>query len=175
MKRPIVLYDAAVLRRKADIIKSITPDIQALAVDLIDTMKALHALGIAAPQIGSSLRMFISCVEGEDNEGGPILGEPVVFINPKLSAPSAREEIKNEGCLSLPNIRGDVARPYSILVEALDLHGHTFKKLLHGYPARVIMHENDHLNGVLFIDRVSKKTRRLLEPLCQKLKASQQV
>lgn len=173
MKKKLTYFGNPILRKKSEYIDTINEDIRKIARDLIDTVKALDGAGLAAPQIGISLRIFVICFEnGADKEGMPIMtSEPQVFINPKLTISDSKIVSLNEGCLSIPNIRDEVKRPETIIVEAMDLEGKVFKETATGWRARVIMHENDHLNGVLFIDRLDPKTRKLLQPTVRKIKS----
>jgi peptide deformylase len=166
---PLAYYGDPVLRKKAAPINAITEDVVRLAEEMVETMNACDGWGLAAPQVHHSVRLFVMRLpieKGEELE----LGEAVVFINPKLSAFSQETLRAPEGCLSIPTLRADVDRSREIMVEYTDLEGKTTKKLFTGWAARVIMHENDHLDGVLFIDRLSKEERSLLEPSLQNLK-----
>ena len=99
-----------------------------------------------------------------------MLGPAEVYINPKLSNPSKNKETMQEGCLSVPQIHEEVERPISIDIEALDLNGNQIKTTVTGFKARELMHENDHLNGVLFIDRLSPRLRKLITPYLDNIK-----
>ncbi len=169
MLLPLVYYGDRQLRASSQPILEITPEIRALVENMIETMDARHGIGLAAPQVGYLLRLFVLRNYIENAEGDLSVSEPRVYINPKLSQPSSETEIASEGCLSIPGIRGDVERPLSILVEATDLEGNRFEERVVGYNARVRMHENDHLNGVLFIDRMDPDSRRKLEPLLKQI------
>jgi len=163
-------YGDPVLRQKAKPVEEITDEIRQLALDMIETMLACKGIGLAATQVGHLLRIFVSNVDYEDEEGEVLLCDPVVYINPVISNPSDMLVERSEGCLSIPKLNALVARPLSIEVEAMDLDGNLFKKECYGYLARNIMHENDHLNGVLFIDRIKGKRRTLLEPELRRIK-----
>ncbi len=161
-----------VLRQKSKHIDTINKEVRETAQDLIDTVKALDGAGLAAPQIGIALRIFVICFEnGEDKDRMPVKSnEPQVFINPKVKLVDSKSATLEEGCLSIPNICENVVRPETIIVEAMDLDGKVFKETATGWRARVIMHENDHLNGVLFIDRLDPKIRKTLQPVLRKIK-----
>lgn len=163
MKLPVYKYAAEVLRKRALPVDEITPEIIQLAKDMIETMIASDGVGIAAPQIGKSLRIFVRRDEVLESNGTYTLGPPEVIINPHLSKPSAEKEAMLEGCLSLPGLHVEVARPKSIHLRYQNLKGEWVEEDLHGFIARVTMHENDHLNGVLTIDRMDKKERKKLE------------
>jgi len=175
MKRSVFTYGEAVLRKKAAPVTEITDEVRTLVTDMLDTMEMKDhiALGLAAPQVGVSLAIFIAAVSlkgGTDEQGHPLLTTPRVFINPKLSKPSKETSIELESCFSLPGISGEVERPNEITVTAMDLDGNTFEERLVGFPARVIMHENDHLNGTLYIDRMDPKKRKELQEELHTLK-----
>lgn len=172
MKKKLTYFGNPVLRKRSEPINTINEEICQIAQDLIDTVKALNGAGLAAPQIGISLRIFVICFEnGVDKEGMPIMSsEPQVFINPQIKLSNSKSVSLEEGCLSIPNIREEVVRPETIIVEATGLDGKVFKETATGWRARVIMHENDHLNGVLFIDRLDPKTRKILQPVLRKIK-----
>lgn len=170
MIRPLAYYGEPVLRRKASPVEKITPEIHALVNDMYETMRANDGAGLAAPQVHKSLRLFIVCIDKEGPHGTWIPGELEVFINPKLSEPSDKLISLAEGCLSIPKLRGVVARPESIVIEAMNLKGEIFIKKAHGIEARAIMHENDHINGVLYIDRLDLRQRQEMEPYLRKIK-----
>ncbi len=164
MLLPVVIFGDPILRKKALPLEEITEDLQRLAQDMLETMDANHGIGLAAPQIGRGIRMFILRNYQEKEDGSIVLTEPQAFINPKITVLDDRVQEDTEGCLSIPHLRGTVVRPYYIRVEAIDLQGNTFTEEVEGYKARVILHENDHLNGVLFIDRLSANEKKKLEP-----------
>lgn len=170
MKLPLVYYGNPVLRRKCQKVKEITPEVKELIQNMKDTMCPPHAVGLSAPQVGSNLAIFMTNVIAVSPSGKITYGDPRVFINPILKNPSDERELSGEGCLSIPGVYADVWRPVSIIVEALDEKGNKFEEKLSGYLARIIMHENDHLNGVLFIDRLNPKERKELEPALQAVK-----
>lgn len=170
MKLPIRYFGDPILRKKAEEIKTITPEIVQLAEDMIETMTAHHGVGLAAPQIGKLLRIYVFCdeVKGEDEKYH--LGEPQVAINPVLSSPSSEMEEMEEGCLSIPGLYIQVARPKKIHIRYQNLKGEWQEALLEGFLARVNMHENDHLNGVLHVDRAPAKDRKMLQTALQQIK-----
>ncbi|MEZ5314818.1 MAG: peptide deformylase [Chlamydiales bacterium] len=170
MKLPLYYYNHPILRKQSTPVGKITDDIRQLCFDMIESMLAYKGIGLAAPQVGHLLRIFVSNVDFEDEKGEIHLGEPVVFINPILSNPSDVFVEREEGCLSIPGLYEFVKRPSKITVEAKNLEGNSFKKECYGYHARNIMHENDHLNGTLFIDRIKGKRRTLIEPKLLEIK-----
>jgi len=167
---PLVFYDDKRLRVKCEPIEKITDEIRTLAHDMIETTRASKGLGLAAPQVGHLVRLFVLDFDSLDDEGDPILGSPHVFINPTLTDPSDEKDLDIEGCLSIPGIRKEVSRPYSITIKALDVDGKEFTMEASDYHARAIMHENDHINGVLFIDRLPSYKRKAIEPELRRIK-----
>ena len=127
---------------------------QKLIDDMIDTMHEYHGVGLAAPQIHEGLRIFVAAIAPENDDPLSPDDEPMVFINPVIM-PTGPEIVEDwEGCLSIPDIRGRVPRARSIKVTAMDRHGGKLDFATHDFPARVIQHETDHLDGVLFFDRM---------------------
>jgi peptide deformylase len=127
------------------------PMMQRLINDMIDTMHEYHGVGLAAPQIHEDLRLFVALL---DDDPGPD-SEAVVVVNPEIVALSEEKSEGWEGCLSIPDIRGMVPRFTDIVVRALDRTGKKVELNLKGFPARVAQHETDHLDGVLFFDRMT--------------------
>jgi len=176
MKRKIALYGEPVLRKRCMEVGVITPELKELGADLLRMAKG--NAGLAAPQIFQSVRMFAAVFvkydeNGDflrDKEGIVQVEEPCIFINPKLSEPSEETEILSEGCLSIPGFAPTVERPFAITIEAMDLEGNTFKKRVEGFNARILMHENDHLNGVLNIDRMSPADKKRFDSELKRLK-----
>ena len=145
-----------VLRSKARTVDKTelkNPVVQQFIDSLIDTMYEYSGVGLAAPQIHEGLRIFVAAINPEDEEPLSPDAEPMVFINPVLTlGDELREDW--EGCLSIPDIRGRVPRARAIKVSALDRYGGKIEIASHDFPARVIQHETDHLDGVLFLDRM---------------------
>jgi peptide deformylase len=125
--------------------------IQRLIDDMIETMAEYHGVGLAAPQVHESVRIFVAALDTADEGEEP---EPVVVINPEISVVGSDVVEDWEGCLSIPDIRGRVPRPREIRVKAMDRKGERIELRAHDFPARVIQHETDHLDGVLFFDRM---------------------
>ncbi|MBU1074770.1 peptide deformylase [Patescibacteria group bacterium] len=150
MKYEIITEGNPILRKKSDTIKNpMDSDVQEFIPDLVKMMLEEDGIGIAAPQVGKSIQMIV--VNQKDG--------PLVLINPKVKSKSMRTEIAEEGCLSVPGIFGLVKRSKKAKVEALDKNGKSVTIKAEGLFARVLLHEIDHLNGILFIDKVIKKTR----------------
>jgi peptide deformylase len=125
---------------------------QKLIDDMIDTMTEYRGVGLAAPQVHESVRIFVAALDaGEEGEEPP---EPIAVVNPEITVVGADVIEDWEGCLSIPDIRGRVPRARAITVRALDRKGSRFELSAHDFPARVIQHETDHLDGVLFFDRM---------------------
>jgi peptide deformylase len=127
-----------------------SPRLQAFIDSMIDTMHEYSGVGLAAPQVHESVRLFVAMLEQEGNGEG----DATVFINPEVTVQDAQMVEGWEGCLSIPEIRGRVPRAQHIVVAALDRHGKRFELDLKDFPARVVQHETDHLDGVLFFDRM---------------------
>ena len=171
MIKDLLYYGNPGLRKKCAEVIEITDEIRQIAQDLIETVLEKDGAGLAAPQIGYFVRMFVSRYDnGTDSEGGPILCPPKIYINPVLSKPSERIDTHGEGCLSIPGVYEEVTRPWEIHVEAMDLEGNTFTEVTTGWRARNVMHENDHINGVLFIDRIDPKKRKKIDPVLRSIK-----
>ncbi len=171
MIKDFLYYGHQGLRKKCDEVTEITDEIKQIAQDLIETVLEKDGAGLAAPQIGYFVRMFVSRYDnGADGEGWPILCPPKIYINPKFSNPSTTLNTHGEGCLSIPGVYEEVTRPLEIDVEAMDLDGKIFTERVTVWRARNIMHENDHINGVLFIDRIDPKQRKKIEPFLRDLK-----
>jgi peptide deformylase len=129
---------------------------QRLIDDMIETMVEYHGVGLAAPQVHESVRIFVAALDpgdenGNENEPEP---EPIVIVNPEVSVVGSDVVEDWEGCLSIPDIRGRVPRAKEIKVRAFDRKGERFELRAHGFSARVIQHEADHLDGILFLDRM---------------------
>jgi peptide deformylase len=126
--------------------------IQKLIDDMIETMVEYHGVGLAAPQVHEGLRLFVAALDGSDeDEGEP---EPIALINPEITVVGSEVVDDWEGCLSIPEVRGRVPRAREIKVRAYDRRGERIELRAHDFPARVIQHETDHLDGVLFFDRM---------------------
>ena len=127
-----------------------TSSMQRLIDDMFDTMHEYVGIGLAAPQVHQERRLFVAGVDGPNSTM-----QPVVMINPEIEVIDDEKEEDWEGCLSIPDIRGKVIRAQNIRVRFLDRHGRLQQLTATGFPARVIQHETDHLNGVLFVDRMT--------------------
>jgi peptide deformylase len=144
-----------VLRRKARAIDRgdiRNPVVQKLIDDMIETMVEYHGVGLAAPQVHESLRLFVASLDHD--EAGESASKPIAIINPEIAPVGSEIDEDWEGCLSIPDIRGRVPRARAIRVAAMDRAGGKIDIASHDFPARVIQHETDHLDGVLFFDRM---------------------
>ena len=165
-ERRIVLYGDPVLREMAAPVDKIDQEVKDLVSDMMDTLKNDHGLGLAAPQVGESKRVFIIDLSSVD------LSETVrVFINPEILSTDGEVELE-EGCLSFPGIYQRIVRPAIVKVRATDLEGQHFELTLGGLAARAVLHEYDHLDGVLFIDHISSFARTMLKGKLKKLAAA---
>ena len=165
---PIYAYGQPVLREPAAEIEADSPELQSLIDDMIETMRAAHGVGLAAPQVGRSLRLFVADLSpyAEDHGGEvPEWAEgPLVFINPVLDLDESSDEVDvEEGCLSIPDLRETVWRPDALVVRYLDREFQERTLPATGQLSRVIQHEADHLDGVLYLDHLSPLRRRLLK------------
>ena len=153
--RPLHVMGSPVLRQKSAPVSKVDASVRTLVDDLFETMRAAKGVGLAANQIGVAQRVAVVDVGEEDPP-------PLVLINPVILERSEEDETAEEGCLSIPDIFGDVTRPAHVVVEALDQDGRKIRTEAHGYKARAIQHEIDHLDGVLFLDHLSAVKRNLL-------------
>lgn len=170
MKLPIAYYGNPILRKKGARVDAITDELRQLVADMEETMMAHDGIGLAAPQVNHSIALFITRVAENTDEDRDAPCVTRVFINPKILEYSEEQWLRGEGCLSIPQVYATVSRPLRITVEATDMDGKRFTEEFKGLPARAIMHENDHINGVLFIDRVHGKEREELEPYLRFIK-----
>jgi peptide deformylase len=153
--RTILHYPDPRLRQKAAPIEAITPEIQRLVDDMAETMYAAPGVGLAAPQIGESVRLFLVDIASEDEPS-----DLRVFINPELVKREG-EEVGPEGCLSFPGLSEDVKRAKKVTVRARDREGKAFELEAQGLLAVAIQHEHDHLDGVLMVDHLGPLRKRL--------------
>jgi peptide deformylase len=168
----IITQENKGLRKKSEPVETITPEIVQFINNMIDTLRSKPGLGLAAPQVGKNLRIIIIESRGSKDEEGNIIYENIpltILINPEIVKFSKEKVEMDEGCFSVPNIFGPVSRPKKVKVVAKDIKG---KKILintGGLLARVMQHEIDHLNGVLFIDLIPDKSK------LKELKADQEI
>jgi len=175
----IVHFNDPVLRKKGAKVTAFDAGLRALADEMVAVMHAAAGIGLAAQQVGRPLQLFVADlreVESEfswelDGAKPPLdLFMPMVVVNPEVTAVPEPELVYEEGCLSFPGIRGDVIRPDEITVKFQDGHGTPHTLRCTGLLARCIQHETDHLNGVLFIDRMEPATLALIDAELKALK-----
>lgn len=170
MVLPIIAYGDPVLRKVGKNIKKDYPNLQELIINMKETMKNAKGVGLAAPQVGKAIRLFIVDTSpfSEDDELDIAERELLknynkVFINAKIIQEEGDDWAFNEGCLSIPNINEDVLRKETLTIEYLDENFEKQKESVDGLIARVVQHEYDHIEGVLFTDKLSSLKRRLLK------------
>jgi len=163
MKYPVTVYGDPLLRKKAKEITKDYPNLEEVIENMWETMYYSDGVGLAAPQVGLSIRLFVIDASSGADEEPELKDFKKVFINPEILNKEGDEWVMNEGCLSLPEIREDVERPNEVTIRYFDEnfveHTETYK----GFAGRVIQHEYDHLEGVLFVDYLSPLRKRLLK------------
>ncbi len=159
---PIVTYDDDVLRQKAEPVKENSEELQNLIDDMFDTMYNSDGVGLAAPQVGTLQRIFVADVDPMAEESDYPLYGPLAMINPEITFQSDQEVEMDEGCLSIPGVNATVSRPERIVVAYRDQNFEKQELEAGGWLARVIQHETDHLDGILFLDYLSVFKRKLL-------------
>jgi len=163
MIRPILKYGDSVLHERAQAVEALTPDIERLIDDMIETMYAAPGVGLAAPQVGVALRIFVVDVSvGRDANG------LMTFINPEFVERDGTQ-LEEEGCLSVPGFNATVVRPQRVVVKGLDRQGNEHQVEGTGLLARAFQHEMDHLDGALFVDRLRGLKRDLIVRKIRKL------
>jgi peptide deformylase len=169
MKLPIVAYGDPVLRQRTEEIDEDYPELKQLIDSMFETMYAANGVGLAAPQIGLPIRLFVIDASpfGEDDEDGP--GDPTakdfkrVFINPILVEENGEKWAFSEGCLSIPHINEEVSRKKDVVINYLDENFEEQEESLTGLAARVVQHEYDHIEGKLFIDKLGPLKKAMLK------------
>ncbi len=160
---PIVAYGDPVLKKVADEIESDHPGLERFIANMYETMAHAHGVGLAAPQVGQSIRLFVVDASPFAEDHPELDGFRKVFINPIILEESGKPWSFNEGCLSIPGIREDVMRKPEILIEYYDENWVLHEERYDGLVARVIQHEYDHIEGILFIEHLPGLRRRLLK------------
>lgn len=158
---PIVAYGDPILRKKSEHITPDYPNLNALIENMFETMYASHGVGLAAPQIGKSINLFLVDTHAFEDEKYPDLKK--VFINAEILEESGDEWEYEEGCLSIPHIRENVTRPEKLTIRYQNENFETFTETYDGIAARVIQHEYDHCQGILFIDHLTELKKRMLK------------
>ena len=175
---PILEYGDPILRAKGKPIENMEDRIRELAANMIETMHAANGVGLAAQQVGESLQLTVldvslvedrpSTLKVDGKEVDPKAAMPLVLINPEIELLGATE-VGVEGCLSFPEITGDIERATSVIVRAQTVEGSTTEIEATGFLARAIQHEGDHLNGILFIDRMNSAAKAALSSRLKRL------
>lgn len=166
---PIVPYGDPILRKVAKPIKVGSIDLIKLCEDMFETMYAASGVGLAAPQIGMNIRLFVvdgrpmNEDEDEEEKDSSLINFKKVFINAIILDETGEEWAFEEGCLSIPGIRGEVFRPEYVRIQYWDEHGEMFEEVFEGIAARIIQHEYDHIEGVLFTDHLSVVKKRMIK------------
>ena len=160
----IVTYPDPRLKEICVPVTEITEEIRQLAADMLETMYAAPGVGLAAPQVGRNIRMLVMDPAMKDEEK-----QPLVLINPELVLSGDEVVSELEGCLSVPmNYRADVKRMSKAHLRAMDLDGNVFEQDLEEFPAIILQHEYDHLDGILFIDKISRLRRTMYDSKVKK-------
>ena len=157
MQLSIIPYPHPTLRVRSKPIRRVNKELRNIAAQMLDLMYEAEGVGLAANQVNLPLRIFVANPSGERGDG-----EELVLLNPELQKPKG-SVTGQEGCLSLPTVFGQVKRPKSIRLKAFDLKGNAVDREVDGFLARVIQHENDHLDGVLFFDRMIEEAKREID------------
>lgn len=171
-KLEIIKLPDPVLKELAQPIENITDEIRQQAADMIETMYAAPGIGLAANQVGKLNRMFVLDTQFRENKESRAA---IVMINPEIVWASDEPSVMEEGCLSIPQQFADVERPRSVRVKFIDLYGETKEMLVEDLSSHCVQHELDHLNGVLFIDHLSRLKRNMLMKRYKKQQAEAEV
>ncbi len=166
---PIVAYGTPVLKQKGAFIDAEHPGLAELIANMFETMYNAPGVGLAAPQVGVSIRLFVLDASPFADEHPELEGVKKVFINAEIIEDSGEEWKFNEGCLSIPHIREDVERKPVIRLRYQDENFNSFEETFDGILARIIQHEYDHIDGILFTDRLSQLRRTLLRGKLQEI------
>ena len=158
---PIVVYGDPVLKKRGEDIDKDELDVKQLSADMFETMEAANGIGLAAPQIGKSLRMFV--VDGTPIDDEDMADFRKVFINPVIEEETGEEWAFEEGCLSIPEIREEVERQEKLRIRYFDENWEEHEDEFDGMKARIIQHEYDHIEGILFTDHISPFKRKILK------------
>lgn len=160
---PVTVYGDQVLRKKAQPVDENYEGLNDIIQNLWETMYHSDGVGLAAPQVGLSIRVFVVDASSGADEEPELKDFKKVFINPEIISATGTDWIMNEGCLSLPDIREDVKRPDEVRIKYHDENFELHEEVYRGYAGRIIQHEYDHLEGKLFIDYLSPLRKRLLK------------
>ncbi len=167
--REIKLLGDPVLREPAEVVAELDDEVRTLVKEMFETMYLAEGIGLAAPQVGVSTRVLVVDLGEADEDGGGA----VALVNPRVLESSRKKDKASEGCLSIPGIEEIVERPETVTVEGTDPDGEFLTMEVSGLLSRALQHEIDHLDGILFIDRVSPLKRRMLLKKWQKSRAEE--
>lgn len=156
-KLPIILFPDPILRKNAALVERVDAGLQRLIDDMLETMYRAPGVGLAAPQVGISRRLFVMDPARDQEPAAPR-----AFLNPEIVASGDEMRLYEEGCLSIPEMFAEVERPAAVVVRYLSREGEMREERLEGHAATIAQHEIDHLNGVLFIDHLSRLKRDVL-------------
>ncbi len=163
MKYPITVYGDPILRKKAKPVDRDRKDLKEIIENMWETMYYSDGVGLAAPQVGKSIRIFLIDASSGADEEPELKDFKKVFVNPEIIETSGENWVMNEGCLSLPEIREDVSRPNEVHIRYFDENFEEHEETFKGFAGRIIQHEFDHLEGILFVDYLSPLKKRLLK------------
>ncbi len=163
MKLPIIAYGDPVLRKKATDITREYPDLESLISNMFETMYGAHGVGLAAPQIGLSVRLFVIDASSFADEEPSLKDFKKAFINAEVMEEKGEKWVFNEGCLSIPDIREDISRNDTITISYYDENWIRLQETYTGLAARIIQHEYDHIEGKLFVDKLSPLRKTMLK------------
>lgn len=166
---PLAYYPDPILRKVASPVGKVTPELRSFIEAMIDTMDGSDGIGLAAPQVHASIRVFILRLPKEGPKGDLSFGGVRVYIDPEVRLVEGPLWSVSEGCLSMPTITGNVSRPKEVEITYTDLEGKRLTEKAFGWHARIIQHEYDHLNGVLFTDHLLPKGKEAVAPLLERL------
>ncbi|MDP2339062.1 MAG: peptide deformylase [Bacteroidota bacterium] len=158
---PVTVFGDPVLRKKAEPITKDYKDLKVFVQNMFETMYNSDGVGLAAPQVGQAIRIFV--IDTSSAEEDELPGIKQAFINPEILKKSGDEWVMNEGCLSLPEIREDVLRPETVQIKYLDEDFNEHDEIYSGFSSRVIQHEYDHLDGIMFVDYLNPLRKRILK------------
>lgn len=153
----VVLYPDPVLRKETDDVEAFDDDLRAIVDGMFERMFESRGVGLAAPQVGLSIRLFVLNDEGDREKPD----RNMVLVNPTIKSFGGKKVRHEEGCLSIPGVHADITRPERCTVHAFDSDGNEFEKEFDGFVARIIQHEYDHLQGVLLVDRMTPSDKVL--------------
>lgn len=163
---PIHMYGRDVLRKKAKPVRQITPEVIELVIDMFETMRNADGIGLAANQVGQLQSVIVIDISGIEEYKDM---NPLTLINAKVVEGEGTSTVE-EGCLSIPEVRDEVERPERIVVEFMDVDGKKIEMEANGLLARVVQHEIDHVNGILFLDHLSKEKKKLHQPRLKEIR-----